>query len=39
MFPLGTFRTYKHKDIIISGYLNDISNNIFDEEKSDEESS
>lgn len=38
MFPLGTLRTYKHKDIIMSGYLKDISNNIFDEEKSDEES-
>ncbi len=38
LFPLGTLRTYKHKDIIMSGYLREISNNIFDEEKSDEES-
>jgi spore germination protein KA len=39
LFPLGTLRTYKHKDILYAGSLKDISNNIFDEEKSNEESS
>jgi spore germination protein KA len=39
LFPLGTLRKYNHNDIITTGYLKNISNNIFDEENSDEKSS
>jgi spore germination protein KA len=39
LFPLGTLRAYKHKDIITTSYLKNINNTIFDEENSDEKSS
>jgi spore germination protein len=38
LFPLGTLGKFKHKDILLRGDLNEISNNIFKEDKSDKES-
>jgi len=39
LFPLGTLRKYKHKDIITTDYLRNMSNNIFDEGEKDEKNS
>lgn len=39
LFPLGTLRRYKHKDIIVTDYLRNMTNNIFDEGEKNEKDS
>jgi hypothetical protein len=36
LFPIGTLRTFKHKDILVRSDLRDIHNNMFEEVEKDE---